>query len=129
MKRWLIPSKEKTERPAEEAERPAEEAEKLAERAERSAEEAEKPAEKVAKESGESPWPSTSGAGRGARHKGVHKQSDQPSSKCRKYREEYLQYGFTCVVVDEIQHPQCVVCTEVLAHESLKPVKMLTHEN
>uniref|UniRef100_A0A8C6S835 HAT C-terminal dimerisation domain-containing protein n=1 Tax=Neogobius melanostomus TaxID=47308 RepID=A0A8C6S835_9GOBI len=50
-----------------------------------------------------------------------------PSSKCRKYREEYLQYGFTCVVIDEIQHPQCVVCTEVLAHESLKPVKMLRH--
>lgn len=64
MKRWLIPSKEKTERPAEEAERPA---------------------ERVAEESGESPWPSTSGEGRGARHKGVHKQSDQPSSKCRKY--------------------------------------------
>lgn len=113
MKRWLIRSKEKTERPAE--------------RAERSAEEAEKPTERVAEESGESPWPSTSGAGRGAHHKGVHKESGQPSSKCRKYREEYLQYGFTCVVVNEIQHPQCVVCTEVLAHESLKPVKMLRH--
>ena len=49
MKRWLIPSKEKTERPAEEAERPAERAEKLAERAEKLAEEAEKLAEEVEK--------------------------------------------------------------------------------
>lgn len=101
MKRWLIPTKDKAERPA----------------------------EKAAEESGEPPSerPSTSGAGGGDHHKGVHKQSDQPSSKCRKYREEYIQYGFTCVVINKVQHPQCVVCTEVLAHESLKPVKMFRH--
>lgn len=29
--------------------------------------------------------------------------------------------------VDEVQHPQCVVCTEVFANESLKPIKMLRH--
>ena len=89
MKRWLIPSKEKTERPAEEAERPEEEAERAekpaeraekpeeraaerveraVERVEKPAERAERPAERVAEGSGESPWPSTSGAGRGAKY-------------------------------------------------------------
>ena len=108
MKRWLIPTSEKADRPA----------------------------EKAAEESGEPPSqrPSTSCAGRGGgggddNRKAVHKQSDQPSSKCRKYREEYIQYGFTCLIINEAQHPQCVVCTEVLAHESLKPVKMLRHLN
>ncbi|KAI9542020.1 hypothetical protein NQZ68_025154 [Dissostichus eleginoides] len=70
MKRWLIPTSEKADRPA----------------------------EKAAEESGEPPSqrPSTSCAGRGGgggddNRKAVHKQSDQPSSKCRKYREEYIQ--------------------------------------
>lgn len=62
----------------------------------------------------------------GCEHKkDILQQSDQPFSKCRKYRDEFIQYGFTCVIVNGVQHPQCVVCTEVLAHESLKPVKML----
>ncbi len=100
MKRWLISTNDKAGRPAE--------------------------------ESGEAPpseRPSMSGTERNRRvHKeDIHKQSDQPYSKCRKYREEFIQYGFTCVIVNEVQHPQCVVCTEVLAHESLKPVKMLRH--
>uniref|UniRef100_A0A8C1YEQ7 Uncharacterized protein n=1 Tax=Cyprinus carpio TaxID=7962 RepID=A0A8C1YEQ7_CYPCA len=47
----------------------------------------------------------------------------------RKYREEYIKYGFTCIVINQVQHPQCVVCSEVLAHESLKPVKMQRHLN
>ncbi|KAI9517865.1 hypothetical protein NQZ68_001034 [Dissostichus eleginoides] len=85
MKRWLIPTSEKADRQA----------------------------EKAAEESGEPPSqrPSTSCAGRGGgggddNRKAVHKQSDQPSSKCRKYREEYIQYGFTCLIINEAQHPQ-----------------------
>ncbi|XP_073667603.1 SCAN domain-containing protein 3-like [Paramisgurnus dabryanus] len=68
--------------------------------------------------------PSTSG--RAARQTRAP-QTDHPSSKARKYREEYITYGFTCIVLNQVQHPQCVVCSEVLAHESLKPVKMLRH--
>ncbi|GAA6095242.1 SCAN domain-containing protein 3 [Tachysurus ichikawai] len=45
-------------------------------------------------------------------------QTDHPSSKARKYREEYINYGFMCIVINQVQHPQCVVCSEVLAHES-----------
>uniref|UniRef100_A0A3Q1G3T1 HAT C-terminal dimerisation domain-containing protein n=1 Tax=Acanthochromis polyacanthus TaxID=80966 RepID=A0A3Q1G3T1_9TELE len=35
-----------------------------------------------------------------------------------KYRDEFIKYGFVCHVVNGIQHPQCVVCSEVLAHET-----------
>lgn len=83
-----------------------------------------RPAEKPVEESGEAPpleKPSTSGMER-AWHV-LKKDIHQPFSKCRKYRDEFIQYGFTCVIVNKVQHPQCVVCTEVFAHESLKPVK------
>lgn len=54
---------------------------------------------------------------------------DPAYSKTRKYKNEYIKYGFVCQVVNGVQHPQCVVCSEVLAHESLKPVKMQRHLN
>uniref|UniRef100_A0A3Q1AGL5 HAT C-terminal dimerisation domain-containing protein n=1 Tax=Amphiprion ocellaris TaxID=80972 RepID=A0A3Q1AGL5_AMPOC len=86
--------------------------------------------EKESEESREPPSkkPSPFGGGGGGDHhcKGISKQPNQPS-KSRKYREEYIQYGFTCIIINEVQHPQCVVCTEVLANENLKPVKMLRH--
>uniref|UniRef100_A0A3P8UDJ8 HAT C-terminal dimerisation domain-containing protein n=1 Tax=Amphiprion percula TaxID=161767 RepID=A0A3P8UDJ8_AMPPE len=61
----------------------------------------------------------SSSVGRGEGHHhytGIHKQLDQPSTKFCKYREDYIQYGFTSIIVNE-----------VLAHESLKPVKILRH--
>nr|XP_040582287.1 SCAN domain-containing protein 3-like [Lepeophtheirus salmonis] len=74
-----------------------------------------------------SPSSSASIFGRGGDLRGnIHHQSEQ-HTKDRKYREEFIQYGFTCVIINERQHPQCVICTEVLAHESLKPAKMLRH--
>lgn len=101
MKRWLLSTKQTTEKPAEESVAQLQE------------------------------MPSTSGHG-GARHRQVHKphvpqQPGKLCSKSRKYREEFIKYGFTCIVINEVHHPQCVVCSEVLAHESLKPVKMLRH--
>ena len=42
----------------------------------------------------------------------------------RHYQKEFLKYGFTCQVKDNLDHPQCVICGDVLANESLKPVKM-----
>ncbi len=49
--------------------------------------------------------------------------SDQ-SRKRQKYQEEFIKYGFTCSIVNNIDFPQCVICSEVLAHENLKPGKM-----
>ncbi len=52
--------------------------------------------------------------------------SDQ-SKKRQKYQEEFIKYGFTCSIVNNIDFPQCVICSEVLAHESMKPGKMQRH--
>ncbi len=52
--------------------------------------------------------------------------SDQ-SRKSRKYQEEFIKYGFTCSIVNNVDFPQCVICSEVLAHESMKPGKMQRH--
>src|SRR4029434_7985731 len=43
--------------------------------------------------------------------------------KLRKYEESYLQFGFTVTGTTE-QRPQCVLCAEVLANESMKPCKL-----
>lgn len=110
MKRWLLSSKENEKG----AEIPADERTGSAENTE------------GREEDEPSGLPSTSG--RAARQTRAP-QTDHPSSKARKYREEYIKYGFTCIVINQVQHPQCVVCSEVLAHESLKPVKMQRHLN
>lgn len=49
--------------------------------------------------------------------------SDVSKPKCRKYDNSYLQFGFT-----ELENkPQCVICSEVLSAESMKPSKMKRH--
>ncbi|XP_057653801.1 zinc finger BED domain-containing protein 5-like [Diorhabda carinulata] len=45
----------------------------------------------------------------------------------RKYCSEYLQYGFTFIGTDEEPLPQCVICFETLANESMKPSKLQRH--
>ncbi|XP_069616232.1 zinc finger BED domain-containing protein 5-like [Ranitomeya imitator] len=47
--------------------------------------------------------------------------------KKRKYTEDFLQYGFTSVISAGIEKPQCVICTEVLSAESMKPNKLKRH--
>ena len=42
----------------------------------------------------------------------------------KKEQTRRLKYGFTCQVKDNLDHSQCVICGDVLANESLKPVKM-----
>lgn len=48
----------------------------------------------------------------------------------RKYDENFIKFGF-CVYYSEHNHnlvqPQCVVCGELLANESLKPSKLKRH--
>lgn len=45
----------------------------------------------------------------------------------RKYDKEYIKYGFSYIEFKSGQKPQCVVCSEVLAQESMKPSKMKRH--
>ncbi|XP_053199112.1 zinc finger BED domain-containing protein 5-like [Scomber japonicus] len=56
----------------------------------------------------------------------TNKATDPPPAvkKLRRYDESYLQFGFT-VTAD--LRPQCVVCAEVLANDSMKPCKLKRH--
>ena len=45
----------------------------------------------------------------------------------RKYSDDFLKWGFTDIVNAGVERPQCVVCLEVLAHESMKPAKLQRH--
>ena len=45
----------------------------------------------------------------------------------RKYKPEYLNYGFTYLVDKGIVKPQCVICNEVLSNESFKDNKLKRH--
>jgi len=47
----------------------------------------------------------------------------QKQPKKRKYNDSYIRYGFTVLG----NKPQCVVCSEVLSAESMKPSKMIRH--
>jgi len=47
--------------------------------------------------------------------------------KKRKYIEEYLKFGFTSIVCNGIEKPQCVLCNMVLSAESMKPSKLKRH--
>ncbi len=57
-------------------------------------------------------------------HKHKSKTPSDQSRKRWKYQEEFIKYGFTCSIVNNVDFPQCVICSEVLAHESMKPGKM-----
>ncbi|KAL4718376.1 hypothetical protein ACJJTC_018230 [Scirpophaga incertulas] len=47
--------------------------------------------------------------------------------KYRKYDDQYLDFGFTYITKGNIEHPQCVVCHQVLAAESMLPNKLKRH--
>lgn len=49
------------------------------------------------------------------------------TKRSRKYQENYIEYGFTYTVINDEQRPLCVICSEKLASESMKPVKMKRH--
>jgi hypothetical protein len=46
------------------------------------------------------------------------------SGKKRKYQETYLEHGFTYSTIDGGQHLQCLICSQILANDSMKPVKL-----
>ena len=50
------------------------------------------------------------------------------SSKKRKWSDEYVQYGFTCITeCDGSQRPQCMICNAKLSNSSLAPAKLREH--
>ena len=49
------------------------------------------------------------------------------SIKKRKYNETYLEYGFTFIVVNNEERPQCVLCSKVLSNNSMRPAKLIQH--
>lgn len=54
-------------------------------------------------------------------------QSEKMSSKKRKYSDSYIAFGFTWIGDAESPNPQCVICGEILANNSLKPSYMVWH--
>ena len=50
------------------------------------------------------------------------------SGKKRKWSENYVQYGFTCVTeCDGTQRPQCMLSNNLLSNSSLAPVQLRGH--
>ena len=49
------------------------------------------------------------------------------SFKKRKYDDSYLQYGFTSIVVNNEERPQCVLCNNVLSNDSMRSAKLKQH--
>uniref|UniRef100_A0A8C3FIZ9 Uncharacterized protein n=1 Tax=Chrysemys picta bellii TaxID=8478 RepID=A0A8C3FIZ9_CHRPI len=48
-------------------------------------------------------------------------------TKKRKYDDDYIKYGFTCIGDQECPKPLCVICGDVLANSSLKPSLLWRH--
>ena len=49
------------------------------------------------------------------------------SGKKRTCNEAFIIFGFTSIVQNSEFKPQCVICTNVLSHESMKPSKLKVH--
>ncbi len=47
--------------------------------------------------------------------------------KTQKYDISYLQFGFTVAGTDAEPLPQCVICADLLANDSMKPCKLKHH--
>lgn len=50
-----------------------------------------------------------------------------PKIKSRKYSQEYLNLGFTSTEVNEEERPLCIICSKMLAADSMKPNKLKRH--
>lgn len=48
-------------------------------------------------------------------------------AKTRKYEENYLPLSFTKTVINGEEHPQCVICLNILAADSMKPNTLKRH--
>ncbi|GFT47060.1 zinc finger BED domain-containing protein 5 [Trichonephila clavipes] len=50
-----------------------------------------------------------------------------PKIKSRKYSQEYLNFGFTITEANGEEKPLCVICSKILAADSMKPNKLKRH--
>ncbi|XP_068243748.1 SCAN domain-containing protein 3-like [Palaemon carinicauda] len=48
-------------------------------------------------------------------------------TKIRKYSKESISCGFTSILADGIEKPQCVLCFKVLGNDSMRPSKLKHH--
>lgn len=48
-------------------------------------------------------------------------------TKTRKYDPSYLSFGFTSVIANGIEKPMCLLCSKVLAADSMRPAKLKRH--
>ena len=48
-------------------------------------------------------------------------------SRKRPYNESFLNFGFSFLIKNDIQIPQCVICFKTLTNESMKPSKLREH--
>ena len=49
------------------------------------------------------------------------------SQKKRKYQINYLDFGFTYLIEDDLQIPQCVVCMKTFSNSTMKPASLKQH--
>lgn len=55
------------------------------------------------------------------------KLANDSTTKRRKYDESYLKFGFTWTGSSDEPNPQCVVCSEILSKNSMKPSLLKRH--
>ena len=46
------------------------------------------------------------------------------SQKKRKYHDNYLDFGFTYLIEDDLQISQCVVCMKTFSNSTMKPASL-----
>ena len=49
------------------------------------------------------------------------------SQEKRKYQDNYLDFGFTCLIEDDLQIPQRVVCMKTFSNSTMKPAPLKQH--
>ena len=49
------------------------------------------------------------------------------SQKKRNYQDNYLDFGFTYFIEDDLQIPQCVVCMKTFSNSTMKPASLKQH--
>ena len=90
----------------------------------------ERPGEEIDRESeNEETEREHSGPSRSQGEKRGKESEHQTGKKKRKYDDNYLGLGFTCIGNADCPKPQCVLCGEVLANSCLKPSYLRRHLN
>ena len=49
------------------------------------------------------------------------------SQKKRNYQDNDLDFGFTYLIEDDLQIPQCVVCMKTFSNSTMKPASLNQH--